>query len=148
MLIAGLLLLVASGAVTALLISYNHSGGQDYTVKMFGNTLGHFNTPAAFVAGLALALLFCLGIAMTTGHIRRTRRLSAVARHASVGNSVGNGNGTVPAMPMRETVYQSSPVQTPIAEAPAHAPSAPERSADEEATREVAFDSQHDDAVK
>ncbi|WP_228023314.1 MULTISPECIES: hypothetical protein [Streptomyces] len=64
MLIIGLLLLVASGAFTGLVIAYNLSGGPEYTVTMFGQYIATMNSLAIFCSGLALALIFCLGLAL------------------------------------------------------------------------------------
>jgi hypothetical protein len=78
MLILGLLLLGATGAFAGLLIAYNSSGGPEYTVTMFSNTLGTLNTLQAFLAGIALTLVFCLSLAMTVGGAGyRRRRWSA-----------------------------------------------------------------------
>jgi hypothetical protein len=71
----GLVLILGAGAFTGLLIGYNTAGGPDYTVTMFGNTLGTLNTLEIFVAGLVLALIFCIGIvvASTGARMRRAR---------------------------------------------------------------------------
>lgn len=78
MFLLGLLLLCATGAFTGLLIAYNTGGGPDYTVTMFGNTLGTLNSLEIFVAGIVLALLFCLSLAMILGGgvMRRRRRIA------------------------------------------------------------------------
>lgn len=79
MILLGLLLMGATAAFTALLIAYNTSGGPEYPVSMFGNDIATMNSLAIFCAGLALALIFMLGLAMTeTGRRmwrRRTRRV-------------------------------------------------------------------------
>ena len=80
MLILGLLLLGATGAFAGLLIAYNSSGGPDYTVTMFSNTLGTLNTLQAFLAGVALTLVFCLSLAMVAGGAGVRRRRRAVRR--------------------------------------------------------------------
>jgi hypothetical protein len=77
MLILGLLLLAAAGAFVGLLISDNLSGGPDYTATVFGHTVATMNSLAIFCAGLALALLFCLGLAMMAGSAARRRRRRA-----------------------------------------------------------------------
>ncbi len=83
MLLLGLLLLAATGVFTGLLASENWAGGPDYTVTMFGNTLGTLNSVQIFLAGIALTLVFCLGVAMAALGGRRMRRRRA-ARHAAV----------------------------------------------------------------
>jgi hypothetical protein len=83
MLLLGLLLLAATGVFTGLLASENWAGGPDYTVTMFGNTLGTLNSLQIFLAGIALTLVFCLGVAMAALGSRQARRRRA-ARHAVV----------------------------------------------------------------
>ncbi|MCW2875667.1 hypothetical protein [Actinacidiphila oryziradicis] len=78
MLILGLLLLAATGSFVGLLISDNLSGGPDYTPTVLGNTVTTMNSLAIFCAGLALALLFCLGLAMMAGSAARHRRRRAL----------------------------------------------------------------------
>ncbi|MBS2961505.1 hypothetical protein KGA66_00505 [Actinocrinis puniceicyclus] len=74
MLLLGLLLAGAAGAFTGLLIAYNASGGPEYTVTMFGNTLGTLNTLEIFISGIVLALIFCLGLLMMRGGAAMARR--------------------------------------------------------------------------
>ncbi|MET8804133.1 hypothetical protein [Streptomyces sp. NPDC004546] len=70
----GLLLLAGSGAFTALAIVGNLSGGPAYTVSVLNHHIATMNGLALFGSGLALALVFCLGPAMTTaGGTRRHR---------------------------------------------------------------------------
>ncbi|MET9833297.1 hypothetical protein ABZ078_29225 [Streptomyces sp. NPDC006385] len=64
MLFLGLLLLAATGAFTGLVIADNLSGGPEYSVSVLDQGLATMNTLAVFCSGLALALLFCLGLAM------------------------------------------------------------------------------------
>lgn len=82
MLLLGLLLIGATAAFTGLVISDNVSGGPDYTVSVLGNDIATMNTLAVFLAGLGLALLFCLGLAMMTGGGARMRRRKADLRIA------------------------------------------------------------------
>ncbi|MFE7561447.1 hypothetical protein [Kitasatospora sp. NPDC057500] len=81
MLLFGLLLVAATAAFTGLLIADNLSGGPEYQVTILGNDLVTLNSLGVFLAGLALALLFCLGLALVgaarkarTGPPRRTTR--------------------------------------------------------------------------
>ncbi|WNM33464.1 hypothetical protein RKE30_25285 [Streptomyces sp. Li-HN-5-11] len=77
MLLIGLLLLAATGAFTGLVIAGNLSGGPEYTVSMLGNGIATMNALEIFSAGLALALIFCLGATLLAGaatHHRRTHR--------------------------------------------------------------------------
>ncbi|MFD8395665.1 hypothetical protein ACFV2N_42385 [Streptomyces sp. NPDC059680] len=80
MLFLGLLLLAGTGAFTALAIVGNLSGGPDCTVSVLGHDIASMNGLALFGSGLALALVFCLGLAMTAmggthRHRHRRRRL-------------------------------------------------------------------------
>jgi hypothetical protein len=76
MLLVGLLLVVLSGAFAGLLIAYNTSGGPEYTVTLFDRDIATLDTLQVFVSGLALALVFCLGLWMmgTSARLRRARR--------------------------------------------------------------------------
>ena len=76
MLILGLLLLAATGAFAGLAIADNLGGGPQYTVTVLGHEIATMNTLAIFSSGLALALLFCLGLALMMGSAthRRHRR--------------------------------------------------------------------------
>jgi len=82
MLLLGLLLLGATGAFAGLLVAENRSGGPDYAVTMYGNDLGTVNTLGAFLAGIALTLLFCLALAMVTGGAGHARRRKAELRRS------------------------------------------------------------------
>lgn len=64
MLFLGLLLLAASGVFTGLVIADNLSGGPEYSVSVLGQDLATMNTLAVFCSGLALALVFCLGLVL------------------------------------------------------------------------------------
>jgi hypothetical protein len=84
MLLLGLLLLAATGAFTGLLISENLSGSPDYTVRMFDENVATLSTLGAFLSGIALALIFCLALAMLAlGAVRHRRRKAELrtARH-------------------------------------------------------------------
>lgn len=96
MLLFGLLLLAATAAFTGLAIAGNLSGGPDYTVSMLGNHIATMSTLAIFSAGLALALLFCLGLSLMTGAATHHRRAHRAARQP------GRYGRTAPG-PMNET---------------------------------------------
>ena len=72
MLILGLLLLVVSGAAGVLLIAYNN-GGPEQTVTMFGQDWTSATMMEAFIAGLVVAAVFLLSIAMIMSAGRRAR---------------------------------------------------------------------------
>jgi hypothetical protein len=121
MLLLGLVLLGASGAFAGLLISENYSGGPDYAVTMFGNDLGTVNTLGAFLAGIALTLVFCLAVAMMASGSARQRRRNAelrtmrrAARNSdptttepagTTGTTAGTTAATEPAAPRHRRVH-------------------------------------------
>jgi hypothetical protein len=73
MLFLGLLLLAATATFTGLAISDNLGGGPHYTVSVLGNDIAIMSTLSIFCAGLALALIFSLGLWMATGGAMRQR---------------------------------------------------------------------------
>ncbi|WP_055491182.1 hypothetical protein [Streptomyces sp. TP-A0356] len=79
MLFIGLLLLAATGAFTALAIIGNLSGGPQYTVSVLDHPIATMNVLAIFSSGLALALLFTLGLATAVGSA--THRHTGPGRH-------------------------------------------------------------------
>jgi hypothetical protein len=75
MLFIGLLLLAVTGAFTCLVIADNLSGGPEYSVAVLDHHIATMNTLAVFSSGLALALLFSLGVAMAaSGAAQRRHR--------------------------------------------------------------------------
>lgn len=90
MLLLGLLLLMATGTFTLLLVAENRSGTPEYTVTMFDQDIGTMDSLGIFLAGIALALFFALSFWMTlVGGAQARRRIGelrearAQARHAS-----------------------------------------------------------------
>jgi hypothetical protein len=88
MLLLGLVLAAATAAFIVLLIAYNLSGGPSYTVKMFGGDLVVVDHLTAFLAGIALTLVFGLGLAIAAAglarHRRRRTHLRAARREADI----------------------------------------------------------------
>jgi hypothetical protein len=80
MLLLGLLLLGATTAFAGLLIAYNSAGGPEYTATVFDHSLGTLNTLESFLAGIALTLVFCLGLATTAVGAGTARRRRAARR--------------------------------------------------------------------
>jgi hypothetical protein len=84
MLFLGLLLLACTAAFVGLAIADNLGGGPHYDVSMLGHTIATMNGLALFCAGLALALIFGLGLMMAIGGAavrrRNGRRLRAARR--------------------------------------------------------------------
>lgn len=91
MLILGLLLLACTAAFVGLAIADNLGGGAEHNVTVLGHHIATMNGLAIFCAGLALALIFGLGLMMAlTGaamrrhrgrRLRRARRdVDAIAR--------------------------------------------------------------------
>lgn len=73
MLLLGLILLGAAGAFAGLLVTQNSAASPDYAVSLFGFDLGKLTTPQAFLAGIALTLVFSLGLALAIGSALRAR---------------------------------------------------------------------------
>ncbi|MFF7249195.1 hypothetical protein ACFZBU_35415 [Embleya sp. NPDC008237] len=73
MFLLGLLLAACAGAFAALLIAYNTSGGPEYTVTIFGTDMVTLNSLAIFCSGLALGLIFSLGLLLMGGKARLSR---------------------------------------------------------------------------
>ncbi|MFJ9847059.1 hypothetical protein ACIRYZ_42855 [Kitasatospora sp. NPDC101155] len=88
MLLLGLLLMAASGAFVGLLIADNLAGGPEYQVTILGNHLVTLNTLGVFLSGVALALIFCLGVALVS--------LARQARLVGTRPTVYRRAGTVP----------------------------------------------------
>jgi hypothetical protein len=83
MLILGLLLLACTAAFTGLVLADNLNGGPDYNVTVLDHHIATMNSLAVFCAGLALAVIFGLGVLMALGGLslrRRTSRKFAAAR--------------------------------------------------------------------
>lgn len=81
MLILGLLLVVVSVAVAAVLIAYN-GGGVTETVSAFGWDIAEVNLIQAFIAGMVVALVFLLGVWMIMRAGRRGRENRARYKEA------------------------------------------------------------------
>ncbi|MEU2423523.1 hypothetical protein ABZ619_21290 [Streptomyces sp. NPDC007851] len=73
LLFLGLLLLAATVAFTALAIAGNLSGGPGYTVSVLDHHIATLGPLAIFCAGLALALICCLALAVMAGGAARRR---------------------------------------------------------------------------
>jgi len=85
MLILGLVLIIASGAVATVLIAHN-GDCTPQTVFAFGRDIADVTVMEAFVAGIVVALVFVVGIWMTAVGARRSREYRAryrEARHAA-----------------------------------------------------------------
>ena len=82
MLLLGLLIVAAAVAFAIVVTADNLGGGPHYSVSLFDHHLATVNTLGAFLAGIALTLLFCLGLLMMTAGARRERRRSSELRAA------------------------------------------------------------------
>lgn len=80
MLVLGLLIACAAGAFAGLVVTENTTAGPGYDVSVFGNNLGSLTTMDAFLAGIALALVFSLGIGVAIGSVTHRHRLQAERR--------------------------------------------------------------------
>lgn len=84
MLIIGLLLIAATAVFSALLIGFNLSGGPNYAVTLFGSHPFTISVLGAFLGGLALALIFGLGLWLMLGGaalLARRRKTRLAAHH-------------------------------------------------------------------
>lgn len=80
--VLGLLLVLLSAAAVVLLAFYNRSGGPDHMVTLFDRELVAIDGWQIFLAGVTLALLFCLGLWMMSAAGRRSRAIRAEIRAA------------------------------------------------------------------
>ncbi|MER7580668.1 hypothetical protein [Kitasatospora sp. NPDC097691] len=103
MVLLGLLLMAASGAFVGLLIADNLSGGPEYQVTVLGNDLVRMNSLGVFLAGVALALIFCLGLALMWSSRRRTVRPVAVAPPTRSGRHRAGYREAEPVEPVRRS---------------------------------------------
>ncbi|MFJ6070365.1 hypothetical protein ACIQFU_05870 [Streptomyces sp. NPDC093065] len=107
MLVLGLLLMAGAAAFAGLLIAYNLSGGPDYTVTLLGSDPFTISTLGAFLGGIALTLIFGLGmwmlmagtvLARHRGNKRRrdreTARRATAERDELAGRLEGPGSST------------------------------------------------------
>ncbi|MFI8185032.1 hypothetical protein OG539_35205 [Actinacidiphila glaucinigra] len=123
MLLLGFVLMGATAAFTGLLIAENLGGGPDYTVTLFGSDIATVNTLGAFLAGLALALVFCLAsvIALAGAGRERSRRaelrrLRRRARAAETAPDTTTAGTTAPAAGTARTDDEAATTQkTPSA---------------------------------
>jgi len=80
--VLGLLLVLLSGGAVALLTAYDRSGGPDYSIVMLDREIAVVNGIQIFYAGVALALVFCLGLWLMAMSARRGRAMRAEIRAA------------------------------------------------------------------
>jgi hypothetical protein len=80
MLILGLLLVLLSAAAVALLVAYNSSGGPEQMIVLFGRDWVNVTPLQAFIAGIVVALVFCLGLWMVVSTERRRRATASEYR--------------------------------------------------------------------
>jgi hypothetical protein len=85
----GMLLLAATAAFTGLVIADNLGGGPHYTVSMLGQNIATMNALAIFCAGLALALIFALGLATAASGVTHRPRGAHRARRTTVVDDLG-----------------------------------------------------------
>ncbi|MFG3154654.1 hypothetical protein ACGF7W_21705 [Streptomyces sp. NPDC048219] len=89
MVLLGLLLMAGAAAFTGLLIAYNLSGSPDYTVTLLGSQPFTINTLGAFLGGIALTLIFGLGMSMLLGGSALARRRG---RRRRLDGEIGTGS--------------------------------------------------------
>lgn len=129
MIILGLLIAAAAAAFAALLIAYNTSGGPEYTVTMFDRDVVTLDSLAIFVSGLAIALIFCAGLALAATGPRTRRRLGAgratdaelrarAERHAATGEWQADPTADRVAADKRDAPAQEPPPPRPDEQPP------------------------------
>ncbi|MFD7688461.1 hypothetical protein [Streptomyces sp. NPDC059781] len=99
MLVLLLLLVLATAAFTAVVVVENFSGGPEYTVEVFGNQIATLGPPGLFLSGVALALIFCLGLAALAGGLKRRhhKRRARVSEPVAATREDRETRGTRPA---------------------------------------------------
>jgi hypothetical protein len=111
MLLLGLLLMGGTIAFATVLIADNLDGGPQYSATLFHHHLGTVNTLGAFLAGMALALVFCAALVLASAGARRERRRNAELRAArrdrrvaaktvDAGTATDPGEGDTATMPV------------------------------------------------
>ncbi|WP_405010207.1 hypothetical protein [Kitasatospora sp. NBC_01539] len=113
MLPVGLLLLLATGAFTGLLIVENARTAPDLTLTLVGHDTT-VSTLEVFLAGIALALVFAVGCALALAGRRRSARRSAELRSARKALRAARPGGARPATtsvkgPAASAASQASP---------------------------------------
>jgi hypothetical protein len=87
MLLLGFIILFGTAAFTGLLIADNIGGGPHYAASVLGTPITTISMLGAFLAGIALSLVFCLGLALlargTARHRHRGAELKAARRSAA-----------------------------------------------------------------
>jgi len=79
MLLIGLLIMAAAAVFAGVLLSENW-GGTTYQVDGFGHVLGHLTLAEIFIAGLALMVIFVLGVWSVSVSSRIRKRASGRRR--------------------------------------------------------------------
>jgi hypothetical protein len=82
MLLIGLLIMAAAAVFAGVLLSENW-GGTTYQVDGFGHVLGHLTLAEIFIAGLALMVIFFLGVWSVSVSSRMRKRASGRRRAES-----------------------------------------------------------------
>lgn len=77
MLVLGLILIILSVAFGAVAIAFNATAGPSSSVTLFGQQVADLIPVQVFIAGFALALIFCIGIWLVAWTERRRRALRA-----------------------------------------------------------------------
>ncbi|WP_063806695.1 hypothetical protein [Streptomyces regalis] len=75
MITLALLLVLATGAFTAIAVAENFTDGPQHAVEIFGNQIATLNGTELFLSGVGLALVFCLGLAALTAGVKRRHRV-------------------------------------------------------------------------
>ncbi|MEG3630477.1 hypothetical protein [Streptomyces poriticola] len=87
MIVLGLLLVLATGAFVAIAVVENFSGGPEFAVEIFGNQIATLSAPGLFLSGIALTLIFCLGMVLVAAGLKQRRRVRRALATASAASS-------------------------------------------------------------
>ncbi|TLQ42057.1 hypothetical protein [Streptomyces marianii] len=75
MIVLGFLLALTAGGFAAIGVAENFQGGSQYAVEIFGNQIATLGPSGLFLSGVALTLIFCLGLAMAAAGLKQRRRV-------------------------------------------------------------------------
>ncbi|MBX9399238.1 hypothetical protein K4749_38125 [Streptomyces sp. TRM72054] len=105
MIALGLLLALAAGGFAAIAVVENFRGGPEYAVEIFGNQIATLSPPGLFLSGAALALIFCLGLAMIAVGLKQRRQMRRALDSAQVTGEPGAERPPRPAHRRRRHIF-------------------------------------------
>ncbi|MBV7697530.1 hypothetical protein [Streptomyces sp. TRM70350] len=105
MIALGFLLALATGGFAGIAVAENFTGGPEYAVEIFGNQIATLSPPGLFLSGVALALIFCLGLAMIAAGLKQRRRVRQALASASTTSDPGTSLPSKPAHRRRRHIF-------------------------------------------